>query len=212
MSGTPITRLYLARHGATPLTEQDRFSGATGTGLSEDGRRQAAKLGERLRHEGLTALYASPLERAVETAASIAGPCALPIRTEEGLREIHHGRWEGLTRDEVIARYPDEHAAWVSDPFTFAPAGGETGVSVLARSLPLVRDLAARHRGERILVVSHKATIRLLICALIGIDPARYRDRLDQAPACLNRIDLTEPFDARLVLFNDISHYAEPGR
>ena len=211
-----VTRLYLVRHGATQLTAEDRFSGAVGVDLSDEGRRQAARLGARLADEGIGAVYCSPLSRTVETARLVAGASGLPIETRDGLREISHGRWEGLTRREVEARFPDEYSAWEEDPFTFAPAGGESGVAVLARALPVIREVVTAHPGGRVLVVSHKATIRLVLSSLLGFDARGYRDRLDQAPACLNVLDFRDPVRARLMLFNDTSHYSdrlhEPGR
>jgi broad specificity phosphatase PhoE len=206
------TRVYLVRHGATQLTAEDRFAGAIGVDLSDEGRWQAARLGERLRDEGMTALYSSPLSRTVETARIIAGACELDLQTRDGLREIGHGRWEGLTRKEVEARYPDEYAAWEEDPFTFAPEGGESGVAVLARALPVIREVVTRHQGKRVVVVSHKATIRLVLSSLLGFDPRGYRDRLDQAPASMNVLDFRDAVRARLMLFNDISHYADHPR
>ncbi len=206
------TRLYLVRHGATELTAEDKFSGAIGVELSEEGRGQAALLGERLHNEGITALYASPLSRTMETARIISGRCGLSIETRDALREISHGRWEGLTRRDVESRYPAEYMAWEEDPFTFAPEGGESGVAVLARALPVVREIVTKHRGERVLVVSHKATLRLVISSLLGFDPRGYRDRLDQAPACVNVLDFRDPVRVRLMLFNDTSHYAHDPR
>jgi broad specificity phosphatase PhoE len=206
------TRVYLVRHGATGLTSEDRFSGSVGVELSDEGRWQAARLGERLRQEGMTAVYSSPLSRTVETARIIAGVCALEIETRDGLREIGHGRWEGLRRKEVEERYPDEYAAWEEDPFTFAPEGAESGVAVLARALPVIREIVSRHRGQRVVVVSHKATIRLVLSSLLGVDPRGYRDRFDQAPAAMNVLDFRDPVRARLMLFNDISHYAQHPR
>ena len=175
--------------------------------LSDEGRWQAAKLGARLRNEGLTAAYASSLSRAADTAEIVAGACGLPITLRDELREISHGHWEGLTRAEVGARWPDEYAAWEEDPFTFAPAGGESGVAVLARALPALREIVTAHIGGRILIVSHKATIRLLLSSLLGFDARGYRDRLDQDPACLNVLDFRDTVRARLMLFNDTSHY-----
>jgi len=204
----PITRIFLVRHGATQRTAEGRFSGAEGVDLSDEGRWQAERLGERLRREDLTAAYASPLARAVDTAGIVAGACGLHATVLDGLREISHGHWEGLTRAEVETRFADEYAAWEEDPFTFAPAGGESGVAVLARALPALREIVTAHLGGRILVVSHKATIRLLLSSLLGFDARGYRDRLDQDPACLNVLDFRDPVRARLVLFNDTSHYA----
>ena len=206
------TRLYLVRHGATQLTAEDRFSGAAGVDLSEDGRWQAARLGSRLQRENVTAIYSSPLSRTMETAQIIAGRCGLAPVPVDGLREISHGHWEGLTRREVEERFHDEYVAWDEDPFTFAPEGAESGVAVLARALPAIREIVTKHRGERVLVVSHKATIRLLLSSLLGFDARGYRDRLDQAPACLNVIDFRDPVHPRLMLFNDTSHYSEQPR
>jgi broad specificity phosphatase PhoE len=206
------TRLYLVRHGATALTAEDRFSGEIGVELSDDGRAQAERLGMRLRDDGISVVYTSPLSRAVETARIVAGHCGLEPMLRDGLREIGHGHWEGLTRREVEARYPDEYAAWEEDPFTYAPQGGESGVAVLARALPSVRDIVVGHPGTRVLVVSHKATIRIVLSSLLGFDVRGYRDRLDQAPACLNVLDFRDAVRARLMLFNDTSHYADSPR
>jgi probable phosphoglycerate mutase len=206
------TRLYLVRHGATQLTAEDRFSGAAGVDLSEEGRHQAECLADRLAGEPIAAVYCSPLSRTAETASIVAGPHRLGPIYCDGLREISHGRWEGLTRQEVETRYPEEYAAWESDPFTFAPKDGESGVAVLARALPIIREIVVSHAGQNVLVVSHKATLRLLLSSLLGFDARGYRDRLDQSPACLNVLDFKDPVRARLMLFNDISHYQNQPR
>jgi broad specificity phosphatase PhoE len=206
------TRLYLVRHGATQLTAENRFSGAVGVDLSQEGQGQAHRLADRLGHEDIRAVYSSPLSRALDTAAIVATPHGLTPIQRDALREISHGRWEGLTRREVEERFPDEYLAWEADPFTFAPADGESGVAVLARALPVVRAIVSEHKGEGVVVVSHKATLRLLISSLLGFDPRGYRDRLDQSPACLNVLDFKTPIHARLMLFNDVSHYQDQPR
>lgn len=211
MSALP-TRLYLVRHGATELTAEDRFAGAVGVDLSEEGRHQVRRLAVRLAHHPIRAVYCSPLSRTVETAEILARPHALPCLRRDGLREISHGRWEGLTRREVEERFGAEYAAWDADPFTFAPEEGESGLGVLARALPVVREIVVSHPAESVLVVSHKATLRLILSSLLGFDPRGYRDRLDQSPACLNVVDFRDPVRARLMCFNDTSHYADRPR
>ncbi|HET6438613.1 MAG TPA: histidine phosphatase family protein [Anaeromyxobacter sp.] len=206
------TRLLLVRHGATQLTAENRFSGAVGVDLSDEGRAQAARLADRLRGVSIAAVHASPLSRALETAQIVARPHDLDPVQEDGLREISHGRWEGLSREEVEQRFGEEYAAWEADPFTFAPVGGESGIAVLARALPVIRRIVSAHGGKTVLVVSHKATLRLLLSSLLGVDPRGYRDRLDQSPACLNVVDFKDPVRARLMLFNDVSHYADQPR
>jgi broad specificity phosphatase PhoE len=203
------TRILLIRHGATLLTAEDRFAGSTDVELSDEGRRQARGLAERIASQPLTAIYASPMKRTRDTASIVATPSKLTPVVDDGLREISHGRWEGLTRKEVETRFAEEYESWEEDPFTFAPEGGESGLSVMARALPVVRAIVVKHPGETIAVVSHKATIRLVLSSLLGIEARGYRDRLDQAPACLNIVDFKDPVRARLMLYNDTSHYAQ---
>ena len=202
------TRVYLVRHGATVLSAEDRFAGETDVELSETGRQQAGRLAARLSAEPIAAFYASPLSRAMETARILAEPHGAEVAPREGLREISHGRWEGRTRAEVERLYPQEYARWETDPYSFAPEAGETGLDVTARALPVLLQIVSEHRDQKVLVVSHKATIRLLVSSLLGFDPRAYRDRLDQSPACLNILDFKDPTRARLSLFNDTSHYA----
>lgn len=206
-----VTRVFMVRHGATVLSAEDRFAGVTDVDLSDEGREQTRRLAERLSHEKITAIYASPLGRTMETAQILAGPHKLKVQIRENLREISHGHWEELTRHEVDERFPGEAEEWEKDPYTFAPEGGESGLMVIARALPALIDLVRKHAGECFLVVSHKATIRLLLSSLLGFDPRRYRDNLDQKPAALNIVDFCDPSRARLMLFNDTSHYDAAG-
>ena len=113
-----------------------------------------------------------------------------------------------MTRREVEERFPQESADWERDPYTFAPKGGESGLAVTARALPVLIELVRENQGACVLVVSHKATLRLLLSSLLGFDPRRYRDNLDLDPASLTVVDFKGPSQARLALFNDTSHYA----
>ena len=202
------TRVFLVRHGSTVLSAEDRFAGETDVALSDVGREQLRKLSARLAGEPIVAVYASPLGRTMETGRILAAAHGLSVTPEDGLREISHGHWEGKTRAEVEKEYPKEYARWEGDPFSFAPPGGETGLSVVARALPTLLGIVAANVGRYVAVASHKATIRLLIGSLLGFDLRRYRDHLDQSPASLNILDFQDVAHARLSLFNDTSHYA----
>ncbi len=208
MAEQKITRIFMVRHGATKLSAEDRFAGAVDVELSDEGKFQAARLAERLVDDSIVAVYCSPMTRTVQTATILASLKNHPLIQRDGLREIHHGHWEGMRRADVESQYPDEYAAWEEDPFTFAPQGGEAGVNVISRALPIIREIVLEHRGENVLVVSHKATLRLVISSLLGFDARGYRDRLDQSPACLNVLDFKDAVRVRLMLFNDVSHYA----
>ena len=204
------TRIYLVRHGATVLSIEDAFAGATDVALSDEGRGQARSLAERLAGEPIAAFYASPMSRTMETARIVAQPHGLEVRPRDGLREISHGHWEGTKRAEVEKLYPEEYARYEADPFSTSPPGGESGLAVTARALPALLAIVEENCDKQALLVSHKATIRLLVCSLLGLDPRGYRDRLDQSPASLNILDFKDPAHARLSLFNDTSHYS-PG-
>lgn len=203
------TRVYLIRHGSTELSAEDRFAGAIDVKLSDEGRNQARLLGARLAAEQIAAVYASPLQRTVDTAGLIAAPHNLEVNKVDGIREIAHGRWEGKTRAEVEREFPAEYNRYEHDPFTFSPEGGESGLQVTARALPALLDLVEKHCDQRLIVVSHKATIRLILSSMLGFDPRKYRDRLDQSPCALNILDFKDVGHARLTLFNDTSHYMD---
>jgi probable phosphoglycerate mutase len=209
MAEQKTTRIYMVRHGATKLSTEDRFAGAVDVELSDEGKFQAEHLAERLADDSIKAVYCSPMTRTIQTATILAKPHNLSLIQRDGLREIHHGHWEGMRRADVEAQFPDEYSAWEEDPLTFAPEGGEAGINVIARALPVIREIVLEHRGQNVLIVSHKATLRLIISSLLGFDARGYRDRLDQSPACLNVLDFKDPVRARLMLFNDVSHYTD---
>lgn len=209
MAEQNTTRLFMVRHGSTQLSTEDRFAGAVDVELSEEGKFQAAQLAERLADDSIAAVYCSPMRRTIQTATILAGPHNISLIQRDGLREIHHGHWEGMRRADVEAQFPEEYAAWEEDPLTFAPEGGEAGVNVIARALPIIREIVLEYRGQNVLLVSHKATLRLIISSLLGFDARGYRDRLDQSPASLNVLDFKDPVRARLMLFNDVSHYTD---
>ncbi len=201
------TRVFLIRHGATELSAEDRFAGALDVLLSDAGRDQARRLGARLAGENIAVAYASPMQRTMETARLVAEPHGIEVRAHDGLREIAHGRWEGKTRAEVEREFAEEYSRYEHDPYTFAPSGGESGLDVTARALPALLRIVEEHCDQCVLVVSHKATIRLLLSSLLGFDPRKYRDRLDQSPCALNVIDFKNLTHPRLTLFNDTAHY-----
>jgi broad specificity phosphatase PhoE len=201
------TRVFLIRHGSTELSAEDRFAGAVDVLLSDAGRDQARRLGARLAREKIGVAFASPMQRTMDTARLVVEPHGIEVTPVDGIREIAHGRWEGMRRDEVERQFPEEYIRYEHDPFSFSPVGGESGLQVTARALPALLRIVEDHCNDRIVIVSHKATIRLLLSTLLGFDPRKYRDRLDQSPCALNILDFQDVAHARLTLFNDTSHY-----
>jgi probable phosphoglycerate mutase len=194
------------------LSAENRFAGVSADiPLSEEGRAQVLRLAHRLADEDISAAFASPLARTIETARLIVETHGIGVAPSPELREIDHGHWDQLTRDEVEEKFPGEYQAWEQDPFTFAPQGGETGLAVTARALPALLDIVKAHLDRQVLIVSHKATIRLLVSSLLGFDPRMYRDHLDLSPASLTILDFKGMMHARLTLYNDTAHYSARG-
>jgi probable phosphoglycerate mutase len=182
-SGSP-TETILLRHGQTALSVESRFSGiGDDPELTDEGRAQAARAGQRLADrgigQGIEAVVTSPLRRAVETARIAGG--GRDVVVEDGLRETDFGEWEGLTFAEVSAKWPDELKAWLADS-TVAPPGGESFADTDARVGAALRSLTERYPGARLLVVSHVTPIKLLIRrALDAPMSALYRMHLELA-------------------------------
>jgi probable phosphoglycerate mutase len=175
-----VLTLYLVRHGQTDSSQIDRYSGELDVPLNDEGRAIAEALAARYAATPWAAIYASPKTRARETAAPLAKRAGVRVEIEPGLREIAYGAWDGKTQQEVEQRYPAEHAAWLRNPAFVSPPEGETGLEVAARATRALDAIRERHRDGNVLAVSHKATIRLLVCVLAGIDPNEYRRRLAQ--------------------------------
>jgi broad specificity phosphatase PhoE len=204
------TRVLLVRHGSTVFSAEDRFAGSSDVDLSDEGRALARQLCDRLANVKIDAVYCSDMKRTRDTAAIIAAPHRLTAVAMPALREIDHGNWEGMVHHDVEKKFAAEYQVWSADPFASAPPGGESGLGVLSRALPALRKIVGDHPNQTVLAVSHKATNRLLLCSLLGIDPRFYRDRLAQDLTCLNVIDFTDPSNGKVVLLNDTSHSGNP--
>lgn len=202
------TRIVLIRHGDTPASQDGRFTGAHDITLSEEGRVHASELATRLSRYPMHAVYSSSMRRAQETAGYIAQVHGLTVTPLADLREMDHGVWNGLNRAEIEQKYPGQTAKYDADPFHFAPDGGESGELVLKRAVPAMQAIVRAHPDQTAVVVAHKTTNRLLICNFIGIDPALYREKLGQRPACINILQFVNENEAELLLLNDIGHYA----
>lgn len=100
----------------------------------------------------------------------------LQVRAE--LNEIGYGRWEGLTKEKASQQYNDEYISWLADPAWHAPTAGELAVVIARRGLQAIQEIQEQFSGGNILMVSHKATIRIILCSLLGIDVGRFRYRL----------------------------------
>jgi probable phosphoglycerate mutase len=128
------------------------------------------------------AVYVSPMKRAVATAQPLCTATGLAMQIRDGLREIGYGAWEDRQQDDVRAHHEQDYIRWLTEPAWNPPTKGETAFQVASRAMPVITEIEAGYSDGNVLVVSHKATIRIILCSLLGIDIGRYRDRID-APA-----------------------------
>jgi probable phosphoglycerate mutase len=164
------TTLFLVRHGETDWNAAGRWQGQTDVPLNPRGREQAREVAGRLRGAGLAAIASSDLLRARATAEIIAAHLGLVVNhLDAALRERRFGCFEGLTREEVEARFPEAWARYLADPGP-APPGGESRGELLGRLLPAVASAAARLPGP-LLVVMHGGAMRALLAGHVGEMP-----------------------------------------
>jgi broad specificity phosphatase PhoE len=168
-----MTTLLLARHGETDWNHARRWQGHADRPLTELGREQAAALAERLGDIALDAVYSSDLRRAVETAAVVAEAQGLEVVELPELREVSVGSWEGLTRDEAEARFPEGFERWLAGGTGWED--GETYEQMSARVVGAIERIAAEREGGRALIVSHGGPIRAIHAAALGLDVEAYR-------------------------------------
>ena len=206
--------MVLVRHGQSTWNRVHRIQGQLDPPLSEEGRRQAERLGRRLAEHRFAAAYTSDLQRAFET-ARIAGAAAhFEAQPLPGLREIFLGEWEGLSSEEIGVRYPQVWARWVEEPDWDLVPGGEGASAFEARVDRALDEIAARHVGERVLVVTHGGVIQVALHRIVG-RPSRgiFLFKIQNAS-----ISLIERRGARAVVagVNDVAHLdsglvVEPG-
>ncbi|MFF8831067.1 histidine phosphatase family protein [Streptomyces sp. NPDC015131] len=170
-----MTDFVLVRHGETAWHAENRYAGRTDVPLTERGRRQAAALGAWAAGQPLDAVLSSPLSRARLTAAPAATALGLPVRVDERLYEVDFGRGDGLTRAEMAREFPDELAAFLADPVAHHLPGGEDPVEAARRAVACLDDTVRELPGGRVLVVAHSTLVRLVLCTLLGIPLAHYR-------------------------------------
>jgi alpha-ribazole phosphatase len=184
--------LHLIRHGDTEASGDGVFCGDLDPPLTAHGVEQAEGLALRTVKLGLSAIYVSPKLRARMTAEPTAKATKLTPRVEEGLREIGYGAWEGRKETEIRASDAEAYAAWGSDPAIYGPPGGENGYAIAARACPVIERIRSENPNGNVLVVSHKATVRVIVCALLGLHIGRFRDRIACPTASLTSFEFGE--------------------
>jgi len=200
-----MTRIILVRHGETEWNRVERFRGRAQVPLNETGLVQAEVTGRRIAAEWRpTAIYSSPLSRAIKTAEVIARCFDLPVQIHHGITDIDYGRWEGLTPDEVRKRWPKIIEDWYNAPDCTSIPNGETLIDVHVRAMDAVREVAGCHEWETVVVVSHTVVNRIILLGVLGLGNDRFW-RLRQGTCAINCFE-AEGGDFTLVSLNDTCH------
>jgi probable phosphoglycerate mutase len=200
-------RILLARHGETRWNVEGRCQGqGHDIPLSETGRGQALALGTRLAGLPIRRAVASPLLRARQTAELALGDRAGLLTFDPRLAEICHGQWEGLLAEEIQRRFPELQRAWRETPERVTLPGGESLQDVAARAWPALAAACAGLEAEDVvLLVTHDAVNRVLLCRVLGLGLARVWS-FRQASVCLNLLEGLDLENLQVVRVNDASH------
>ena len=170
--------IYFLRHGETEASQTGGYCGAMDPELTPAGNRMASDFAAAYKALPWAAVFSSPMRRAEATAKPLCEAAGIRTQLEEGLKEIAYGEWEGKNPEYVNREFHDDYVRWLTDPGWNAPTGGQRGIDIARHSSTVLEEIENTYKTGNVLVVSHKATIRIMICSLLGIDVGRFRDRL----------------------------------
>jgi broad specificity phosphatase PhoE len=185
-------KLHLLRHGQTSFSRANAFCGAgLDPELTADGTAMAQAFAQAYKSTTWQAVFASPLKRTVATAQPLCSAVGIEMQLRDGLKEIQYGKWEGQTVEAVNRDFHDDYIRWTADPAWNAPTGGEPAVAIARRVLQVIEEITQRYNNGNVLLVSHKATIRIILCSLLGIDTGRFRYRLSCPVGSVTLVEFT---------------------
>jgi len=185
------TRLFLIRHGETTTSSEFRYVGHMDVDITENGIKQMNNLKDRFKKEELNAVYSSDLIRTKRGAKIISSCHQLDPQALKELREINLGIWEGLTREEIVAKYPEEYKQRLKDLTNYRIQGGESFKDLQERVVKKLMEILKEHKGNNIMLVAHGGVNRVILFDILNLD-LQLLPRIDQAYGCLNIIDYYE--------------------
>ncbi|MCS6959787.1 MAG: histidine phosphatase family protein [Pseudanabaenaceae cyanobacterium SKYGB_i_bin29] len=184
--------LYFLRHGETTYSQVGGYCGNLDPHLTEAGTEMAQAFADFYADFPWTAIYVSPMTRTIETAQPLCDRIGKEMILRQGLKEIAYGEWEGMMPEEVKEKYHDAYLLWLADPGWNAPVGGERAVDIARRSGAVIAEIQETFTSGNVLIVSHKATIRIMLCSLLGIDVGRFRDRIAIPVASVSIVEMAK--------------------
>ncbi|MFB2938522.1 histidine phosphatase family protein [Aerosakkonemataceae cyanobacterium BLCC-F154] len=203
-------KIYFLRHGQTAYSITGGYCGTieNDPGLTPEGILMAEAFAKAYCDLPWKAAFVSPLHRTIQTATPFCETVGLEMQLRDGLREVSYGCWEGLHPTIVNQEFHDEYVYWLTNPAWTAPPNGERAIDIARRSSSVIQEIQERYSDGNVLIVSHKATIRIMICCLLGIDVGRYRDRLAMPVAAVSIVEMAAK-GPRFHVIGDRSHLSE---
>ena len=199
-------RVILVRHGETEFNRTDRFRGRIDVPLNETGLRQAEMAARAIRERyHVSAVYSSPLSRAMKTAEPIAREGGLTTQPLPGLLEFSYGDWDGKRYDEVATEYPDQYRLYLTEPQRAEIPGGENISAFRSRVSAAVELAVSSHPDETVVLVAHRLVCRMMVCYLLGLDDAKL-PRLEVDNASISLFEKREPEGWVALMLNDTCH------
>ena len=187
-----MLRMILVRHGQTKWNagsaSGEHFRGRLDIELNATGLAQARAVADRLADLDISAVYASPLQRAVHTARPIAEARRLVVEPFQGLLDIDYGQWGGRSFDEVAAQWPELYRQWRTAPHLVQIPEGESLADVRERVVAGLQEILGRHDQEIVVLVGHQVVNKVLICVMLGLEDGAFW-RVRQDTCCINRFD-----------------------
>ncbi len=200
-------KLYFLRHGETTSSQTGSYCGDLDIDLTSAGLSMAEDFAKAYHDLPWAAVYCSPLRRTRQTAKPLCDRLGLDevnagsdfssrsnvdLQLRSGLKEIAYGQWEGKTPEEVNRDFHDDYVRWLADPGWNAPTGGEKGIDIARRASEVLEEIEQKYDRGNVLLITHKATIRIMLCSLLGIDLGRYRDRIGMPVASVSIVEMAE--------------------
>ena len=202
------TEIIFVRHGETEANRLNVFRGQLDVKLNENGYKQAEDVAKALSHRNISAVYSSPLQRALETAKIICKYHNQEVKISNGLNNINLGEWQGKSRDDLKKFHPEFWNKWVHDTENVEIPGGETLGQVKDRTVKTVKELIEENRGKTILIVSHRCALKVCLAGLLEIE-GRYfwKFFLDNCSYSIVEYDDCKGFT--LTLLNESCHISK---
>lgn len=205
-------RLYMLRHGETEASISGQYIGSgSDVPLTSTGIKMAEQFAEKYKSLTWNAVYCSPLLRTRQTLAPLQSQLTCPIYFRDELMEINYGDWELKSAEQIRALDPESLKKFQDNGDTFSPPDGETATEVLERVSRVLGEIKKGYSDGNILLVSHRTTLRVLLCFLLGVELKRYRKAIEYLVCSVSMVELKDE-GALLVLHGDRSHLKLEGR